>query len=178
MALAFVRVSLGVALVHRHTVAERDRGQKLLTEAIDVFMCGGHNLGELPVVHVYLARERARRGDLDGAIPLMHAAVDDLVREGQLQAWGVPATGVLAETLIDRGTVADLAQAEAAIERLAQAPTEARLALRDVWLLRLHVLLARARGDAAAYAHLRDRYSDMAKSAGFEGHITWAEAMP
>jgi hypothetical protein len=33
-------------------------------------------------------------------------------------------------------------------------------------------------GDAAAYADLRDRYRDMAKTLGFEGHIEWAEAMP
>ena len=177
LALAFARVSLGVALMHRQTAAERDRGQKLLTEAVDVFTCGGHNLGELPIVHVYLARERARRGDLDGAIPLMRAAVDDLVREGQLLAWGVPATGALVETLLDRGADADLSEAEAAIERLAQAPTEAGLALRDVWLLRLHALLARARGDAAAYAHLRDRYREMAETVGFKGHIAWAEAL-
>ena len=44
--------------------------------------------------------------------------------------------------------------------------------------LRLRALLARAHGDAVAYADLRDRYRDMAKSLGFEGHIAWAEAMP
>ena len=120
LAVAFARMSLGVALVHRPTAAERDRGQKLLTEVSDVFTRGGHNLGELPIVHVYLARERARRGDLDGAIPLMRAAVDDLVREGQLLAWGVPATGALVETLLDRGADADVAEAEAAIERPAR----------------------------------------------------------
>jgi len=178
LALAFARVSLGVVLVNRPTAAERDRGQKLLTEAGEVFMRGGHNLGELPIVHVYLAREMARRGDFDDAIPLMRAALDDLIREGQLLAWGVPATGVFVETLLDRGADADLADAEAAIERLAQAPTEAGLALRDIWLLRLHALLAHARGDAAAYAQLRDRYRDMAKSLGFQGHIAWAEEMP
>ncbi len=31
---------LGMALVHRHTDAERDRGQKLLAEASDVFCAG------------------------------------------------------------------------------------------------------------------------------------------
>ena len=50
--------------------------------------------------------------------------------------------------------------------------------MRDIWLLRLWALLARARGDAAVYTDLRDRYRDMAKTLGFEGHITWAEAMP
>jgi hypothetical protein len=51
------------------------------------------------------------------------------------------------------------------------------LALREVWLLRLRALLARARGDEAAYLDFRDRYRDMAKSLGFEGHVKWADAM-
>ena len=38
LALAFARMTLGVALVHRHTAAERDRGQKLLAEVSDVFL--------------------------------------------------------------------------------------------------------------------------------------------
>ena len=50
--------------------------------------------------------------------------------------------------------------------------------IRDIWLLRLRALLARPHSDAAAYAHLRDRYRDMARTLGFEGHIAWAEAMP
>jgi len=33
--------------------------------------------------------------------------------------WGVAATGVLVETLLDRGAESDVAEAEAAIERLA-----------------------------------------------------------
>jgi hypothetical protein len=32
--------------------------------------------------------------------------------------------------------------------------------------------------DATAYANFRDRYRDMAKTRGFEGHIAWAEEMP
>jgi hypothetical protein len=49
--------------------------------------------------------------------------------------------------------------------------------MRDIWLFRLRALLARAHGDAAAYTHFRDRYSAMARSLGFEGHMAWAEAM-
>ena len=89
-----------------------------------MFLRRGHNLAELPIVNVYLARERARRGDRDEAIPLMRAAVDHLFREGQLLAWGIPATGVLVETLLDRGAEGDVAEAEAAIERLADAPAD------------------------------------------------------
>ena len=123
-ALAVARLTLGLALVHRHTAAERDRGQKLLAEVSEVFLRRGHNLGELPIVEVYLARERARRGDRDEAIPLMRAAVDHLFREGRLLAWGIPATGVLVEMLLERGADAYVAEAEAAIERLADAPAD------------------------------------------------------
>jgi len=90
----------------------------------------------------------------------------------------VPATGVLVETLLDRAADGDVAEAEAAIDRLADAPIEEGLVIRDIWLLRLRALLARARGDAEAYAHFRDHHRDMAKTLGFEGHIAWAESMP
>jgi hypothetical protein len=177
LALAVARLTLGVALVHRRTVAERDRGQQLLAEVAEVFLGRGHHLADLPMVNVYLARERARRDDGDAAVALMRAAVDHLFREGQLGFWGVPATGVLVETLLDRGDGSDVSEAEAAIERLAAAPADEGMVLRDIWLLRLRALLARARGDAAAYAQLRDRYREMAESLGFEGHIAWAETM-
>jgi hypothetical protein len=177
MALAFDRVILGLALMHRHTDAERHRGQKLLAEVSDVLERRGHNLSELRLINVYLAREIARRGDRDEAIRLMFAAVGQLVREGQLLSWGTPATGVLVETLLDRGTEADVAEAEAAIERLATAPADDGLAIREIWLLRMRALLARARGDDVTYRDLVGHYRAMAKSLGFEGHIAWAEAM-
>ena len=176
-ALAFTRLTLGVALVHRDNAAERERGHELLAEVNDVFLHRRYILCELPIVNVYVARERARRGDRDDATPLMRAAVDDLVREGELLASGILATGVLVETLLDRGAENDVAEAQAAIDRLATAPGDGDLA-REIWLLRLRALLARAHGDAGTYAHLRDRYRDMARTLGFEGHIAWAEAMP
>ena len=177
IAVVIARAALGMALVHRHTDAERDRGQKLLAEVGDVIRAPGTQPGDLPIVNVYLARERARRGDRDEAIPLMRAAVDHLFREGRLLSWGIAATGVLVETLLDRGAEGDVAEAEAAIERLAAAPADDGLVMRDIWLLRLRALLARARGDDVAYRDLVSRYRDMAKSLGFEGHIGWAEAM-
>ena len=178
LALTLARMTLGVALVHRHTGAERDRGQKLLNEVSDMLLHGGYVLAELPSVNVYLARERARCGDHDEAIPLMRATVDDLFREGKLLGAAVAATGVLVETLLDRGTDGDVAEAEAAIERLAAAPADEGLVIRDIWLLRLRALLAQAHGDAAAYANFRDRYRDMARTLEFDGHMAWAEAMP
>ena len=176
-ALAQARGALGVALVHRHTAAERGRGHKLLAEVSEMALRQGQGLGVLPLLNVYSARERARRGDRDEAIPLMRAAVDHEFRDGQLLAWGVPATGVLVETLLDRGGDGDVAEAEAAIERLTAAPAEEGLVIREIWLQRLRALLARARGDNVAYRDYRDCYRAMAESLGFEGHIAWAEAM-
>ena len=82
------------------------------------------------------------------------------------------------QTLLDRGADGDVAQAEAAIERLATAPADEGLVRREIWLLWLRALLARAHGDDPAYRDYRDRYRAMATSLGFEGHITWAETMP
>jgi hypothetical protein len=167
-----------MALVHRHTAAERGRGQQLLAEVCETALRTGQALGDVPAVEVYVAQERARRGDRDEAIPLMRAAVDHLFREGRLLVYGVLVTGVLVETLLDRGTDIDVVEAVAAIERLAAAPAEEGLVIREIWLLRLRALLARAHGDDEAYAHLRDRYRDMARTLGFEGHIAWVEEMP
>jgi AAA ATPase domain len=185
VALAIARMTLGIALVHRPTNTERDRGQQILAEVSEVFLRRGFFLADLPLIEVYLAREKAQSGDRDGAIPLMRAAVDDQFREGRLLGWSIATTGVLVETLLDRGAESDLVEAEAAIERLAGAviewlapPTDDGVGVRDIWLLRLRALLARAHGDAASYAHFRDRYREMAKTLGFEGHIEWAEAMP
>jgi hypothetical protein len=178
LAVTFVRATLAVAFVHRQAAADRERGQQLLAETSDVLLRQGYMLSELPLVNAYLARERARRGDRDDAIALMHATVDHLFREERLLGWGIPTTGVLVETLLDRGADGDLVEAEAAIERLAAAPADEGLVIHEIWLLRSRTLLARARGDMVAYADLRDRYRDMARTLGFEGHIAWAEAMP
>jgi hypothetical protein len=64
----------------------------------------------------------------------------------------------------------DLAEAEAAITRLADAPADEGLLMRDIWLLRLRALVAHALGDDTAYCDYRDRYRDMARTLGFEGH--------
>ncbi len=55
----------------------------------------------------------------------MRCTTEHLFRTGRLLLWGVPATGVLVETLLDRcadgDSESDLAEAEVAIERLAEA---------------------------------------------------------
>jgi hypothetical protein len=185
VAVAISRMTLGIALVHRRTDTERDRGRHVLAEVSEVFSRRGFFLAELPIVEVCLAREKAQRGDRDGAIPLLRVTADGQFREGRLLGWSIPATGVLVETLLERGAESDVVEAEAAIERLAHAtiersaaPTAGGFAVRDIWLLRLRALLARAHRDDVSYQLFRDRYREMATTLGFEGHLEWAEAMP
>jgi hypothetical protein len=179
LALVFARATLGIALVYRRMDADRDRGRKLLTDAGEVFESRGHNLSNFAFVKVCLAREQARHGGRDEAISLIRAVVDRPVPERDLLGWGyaIPAIGVLVETLLEGGAQADVAEAEATIERLAAAPAEDGLVIRDVWLLRMRTLLARARGDDVAFQDLASRHRSMAKTLGLEGHIEWAEAL-
>lgn len=177
-ALAFARMTLGVALVHRETAAEYERGELLLDEVTELFQRQGHNLSELPIVNVYSARDRARRGDRDHAIVELRAVVEHLIREGQLLTWGIPATAVLVETLLERGVDGDVAEAAAAVQTVAEERPDEELPVRDIWLLRMRAMLARSNGHTDEYANLVDRYLEMAVALGFEAHIVWAESMP
>ena len=131
----------------------------------------------VPATELWAGRERARRGDRDAAIPVMRKAVDDLHQAGRL-GYGVWGTGILVEALLEGGAEGDLAEAQEAIDRLANLPAKEGWAVREITLLRLRALLAQALGDETAYRDFRDRYRDTATSLGFEGHIAWAEAMP
>jgi hypothetical protein len=79
-------------------------------------------LSEVPEIEAFIAFEQASRGDLDGAIATLRAAVDDVFDAGQF-GWCIPLTGMFVETLLTRGGEADLQEAQTAIERLAAART-------------------------------------------------------
>jgi hypothetical protein len=176
-ALGFARWALGVALLHRESPAERERGLEVLGQVRHMCLEGRFYKFLLAAVDMYTARERARRGERDTAISEMHKAIHDLFHAGQL-GFCIPASATLVETLLARGAGDDVVEAEAAVDRLAAAPINERLVIRDVWLLRLRALLAEAHGDDTGYREYRDRYRDMATSLGYEGHNKWAEAMP
>jgi adenylate cyclase len=172
--LVMARAARGIALVHQEG-PERDTGYKLLAQLIEL---GVHHFSNnLRVIEVLLAREKARMGDFDGAIELIHTALDILFAAEAVQ-WIARATSVLVESLLRRGSDADLVEADAAVDRLAAFPAEPGLVLHDVWLMRMRTLLAQARGEDGAYRDQRDRYRKMAADLGFEGHMAWAEAMP
>ncbi len=177
VALAVARTTMGLALVHRDSPADHERGLGLLEQVGEMCRHGRYYLSDLPLVETYTARETASRGDRDDAVARIRAAVDDLFDNGQLP-YCVLATGALVETVLDRGADGDLDEAESAIDQLAAVPTDPGFVLHEISLLRLRALLARARGDEAAYRDYRDRYRAMATQLGFEGHMKWAEAMP
>ena len=131
---------------------------------------------ELAAVEVCIARETARLGDPDTALPILRRKIDDLVRNGQLVNV-VIATGFLVETLLERGAAGDQAEADAAVHRLENMPTDDDFVVLTIMVLRLRALLARARGSDDEYRDLVVRYREMAKSLGFEGHVAWSEAM-
>ncbi len=176
IAVGMTASTLGLALVHRGSRSELERGVDVLAGVADMCQHERFYSSELPMADLYAAWARTKLGDVDASIPAMRDAVDKLFETGQF-AWCIPASGILVETLLERGTQPDVCEAEAAIERLAEIVVD-DVPVRDIWLLQLQALLAQAHRDDAAYAHLRDRYRDMAKTLGFEGHIAWAEAMP
>jgi class 3 adenylate cyclase len=175
VALGLVKYTLSIALMNREAAADRARGVELMHEARDIYEQERAPFMVL-VSDLWIARERAVRGDSDGAIPVMRDIVDQILGAGRL-FYGVWGAGVLAETLLERGAADDLAEAQVLIERLAELSIGRGSAVLDITLLRLRALLARARGDDIAYKDLAGRYLETAKSLGFEGHIAWAEVM-
>jgi adenylate cyclase len=163
----------GVVLV-RQDGPEREHGFDLLVQVREVAL---QERITRPQVDIQIAEERARTGDLDGAIDLSRAVTDDLFAAGEMIYRG-PATAVLVDALLRRGSHTDVQEAQAAIDRLAAVPTDPGLVLHELPLLRLRALLAKAHGDEAGYCDYRDRYRAMARTLEFEGHMAWAEAMP
>ena len=175
-ALGLVRYILGIALVSRDDAADHQRGLELLEQVRDMCLHGQFYRSELRGLELADAVERARRGDRDSAIPVIRKVLNDFFEAGQL-AYGAAGTAFLVEALLDRGTEGDVAEAQSAIDRAAKLPADEGLVLRDIWLLRLRALVARARGDDDAYRDLADRYRTMAESLGFEGHMAMARSM-
>jgi hypothetical protein len=81
------------------------------------------------------------------------------------------------ETLLARGTAVDVAETEAAMQRLAATSADDGWVMRDITPLRLRAVLAQVRGEEVAYRDLVEKYRAMATWLGFERHIAWAAAM-
>jgi len=176
LALDLARSVRGITLLYQDG-PQREAGLDLLATIRERILNERFSLTSLPIVDIHIAREKARLGDLDNAIELARTVIDGLFDSGGC-IWTALATSVLVEALVQRGGDGDLAEGQAAIDRLAAIPTDPGFVLNEITLLRLRALLARAHGNDTAYRDFRDRYREMAKTLGFEGHMAWAEAMP
>ncbi|MEB3021201.1 adenylate/guanylate cyclase domain-containing protein [[Mycobacterium] crassicus] len=148
----------------------------LLAEGRDASLRHGYAQKAVRFIDGGLAREKAKAGDVDGAIQLARTAVEYLSDVGEMMSYGAD-TVVLVESLLQRGTNGDLAEAQAAIDRLAAVPTDPGFVLYEIPLLRLRALMARASGDEDGYHGFVDRYLKRATEVGYEGHIAQARAM-
>ena len=168
------RIIRGLILVRQP--GQRAAGLKLLNSFREDSSRHGRPMWWVRLVDTDIAKEKARVGDFGVAIALARNAVDFRFATGDMTSRG-PAVTVLVESLIGRGADFDIAEAAAAIERLAAVPVDPGFVLHELPLLRLRALLARARGDDAGYRPFAKRYRAMANHLGFEGHMAIAEAM-
>src|SRR6478752_7416015 len=171
VALEHARLAHGLVLSRRATAAEREAALGLLRHGRDAIAVAA------TMADIRIAELTAEAGEVARGIESARSIVDRLFENGEMFLRG-SATSALVESLLRRGSDTDVQEAAAAIERLADVPTDPGFVLNEIQLLRMRALLARADGDETAYRDYRDRYRAMATSLGFEGHMKWAEAMP
>ncbi|OBA83731.1 cyclase [Mycobacterium sp. 1164966.3] len=174
MTVGTARMALGLALVHRDSRTDRERGLEVLAQLREMCLQNRFNTSQLAVIDVYAAS--ARPNDRDSAIARIRAGVQDLFRARQF-AWCILATGVLVENLLLRGSDTDVREAEKAIDTMAAIEFDHEYVARDILLLRLRALHARAIGDPASYRDLVTSYRALADSSGFEAHRAMAATM-
>ena len=132
------------------------------------------SLSALTIVDPEFAMEKARTGDLDGAIEMVRAVVHGAYESGDL-IWRGRATNVLVELLVRRGSAGDLREAQAAIDRLAAVPTDPGFVLHELPLLHSRALLARAHGDEISWRNFTESHRAKAAAAGFEALVATAD---
>ncbi|MGH3562081.1 MAG: cyclase, partial [Mycobacterium sp.] len=173
--LSLARLTRGLVLIHWDG-AERELGFQLLAQAREVALQERFTWTALPIIDTQTAKEKARVGDIDGAIDMTREIIKDQFDTGEMM-WRGPSTTVFVESLLRRGGRADLRDAHAAVDRLAAVPTDPGFVLHELPLLRLRALLALASGDEVGHREFAKRYRTRATACGFEGHMKMAEAM-
>jgi adenylate cyclase len=146
---------------------QREAGLDLFTQARDMAVAERFSLSPLIIVDPEFALEKARTGDLDGAIELVRGVVGGAYESGDM-IWRGRATEVLVQLLIRRGSVGDQDEAQAAIDRLAAVPTDPGFVLHELPLLRSRALLALARGDEDGHRNFVEQHRARAAAAGFD----------
>jgi len=172
-ALAVARSARGVVLAYRDE-PECDEGVALLERVRDAILRERFSHPMTPYINIELARASARAGNLDQAIELCRPYANS--NQNEMSVFGLAVT-VLVESLLRRGGDADDEEVDQAIDDLAAYAATTRLVVYPLLVLRLRALIARARGDAAAYQDFVERYRVQAESLGLDGHVAMAAAM-
>jgi adenylate cyclase len=167
-------LSRGLVLVTRDRT-ERDEGLDLFTKTREAALAERFSLSSLIIVDPEFALEKARVGDLDGAIDLVRAVVGGAYESGDM-IWRGRATEVLVQLLVRRGSSGDQSEAQVAIDQLAAVPTDSGFVLHELPLLRSRALLAHARGDENSYRNFLEQHHAKAAAVGFDALITNMDA--
>jgi adenylate cyclase len=174
VAVALAQVAHGLLLTHA-APTDHVTGVQLMTKGRDAQLLQRDLLG-VAMADICTARLKADTGDQDDAIAIARATLNELTNSGEMLIRGA-ASAALVTALLMRGNNTDVHEAQAAIDRLAAVPTEPGFVLHEIHLMRMRALLAQALTDDTAYRDYRDRYRDMARTLGFEGHMAWADTM-
>jgi adenylate cyclase len=171
--LGMGRLSRGLVLVCLDG-PEREAGLDLFTQARDAAATAHFSLSALTIVDPEFALQKARTGDLDGAIDMVRAVVDGAYESGDM-IWRGRATAVLVELLVRRGSDGDQHEAQAVLDRLVAVPTDPGFVLHELPVLRSRALLALARGDENSCHNFMERHRATAAAAGFEALVATAD---
>lgn len=174
-AVAFAYLNRAAALLHSPE-GDRAAGIEALTAAREMIVREKLSLTLRRLTDIEFARAKLRSGELDDAIALTCQVVDEQFTTDEMIFRG-PATAVLGEALLRRGTPSDIDEAQKAVDRLAAVPTDPGFVLHELPLLRLRALLAWNSGDKLGYQQFLARFREKALAAHFEGYLAQADAM-
>ena len=176
LGLDLARGARGIVLIHNGG-SDRDAGLQLLASVCEREGVWQRSFSSiLAITQAYVAREKARRGDIDEALDAARHAVEHLSAAGSVM-WNMAATAALVDVLLTRRLARDVDEADSVVQKWTSQTCELGVTLHEVWSLRMRAQLARARKEDSAFRELRDRYRRKATELGFEGHIAFAAAL-
>ena len=174
-ALAAARFARGVTLLYRDG-EDREAGLDLLRQTRGACLQERFSTTTLAFIDGLFAKEKARTGDVDGAIESARSILARMSDTGEALGHG-GAAGTLVELLLTRGDDADLREAREIVDSLASAPIDPGNVLDEITSLFMRAFLAQAEEDQVAYRGFAERIRTMATALGAEGFIALASAM-
>lgn len=174
-AVAFSHLNRAMVVLHSPG-GDQEAGLEDLTAAREMIVREKLTMTLRRLTDLEFARARLKSGDLDGAVALTRRVLDEQFTTGEMLYRG-PATAVLGEALLRRGTKHDIEEAQGTVDRLAAVATAPGFVLHELPLLRLRAILARSAGDERAFERFSAGFRAKALAAEFEGYLAQADTM-